>query len=42
MELFGSVVNVADKEPPRLRLYGNPVLFDGIGRRFTVGVRANW
>jgi outer membrane receptor protein involved in Fe transport len=42
MQLFGSVVNVADKDPPRLRLYGNPVLFDGIGRRFTVGVRANW
>jgi outer membrane receptor protein involved in Fe transport len=41
-QLFGSVVNVADKDPPRLRLYGNPVLFDGLGRRYTIGVRANW
>jgi hypothetical protein len=41
-QLFGSIVNLADKDPPRQRLYGNPTLFDGLGRRFTVGVRANW
>ncbi len=42
LELFGGVYNVFDKDPPRQRLYGNPVLFDALGRRFRVGVRVEF
>jgi len=40
LEVFGSVFNLFDKDPPRLRLYGNPVLFDPIGRAYRIGIRA--
>jgi outer membrane receptor protein involved in Fe transport len=43
MQLYGSVNNVFDAEPPeQLRLFGNPLHFDPIGRAFRVGVRSNW
>ncbi|MBN8830431.1 MAG: TonB-dependent receptor, partial [Sphingomonadales bacterium] len=39
VQLFGSIYNLFDKAPPRLRLYGNPVLFDAIGRSYRIGLR---
>ncbi|MBP7336545.1 TonB-dependent receptor [Niveispirillum sp.] len=43
LELFGVVNNVFDKDPPStLRLFGNPLLFDPIGRNFKAGVRARF
>jgi iron complex outermembrane receptor protein len=42
VELFGAVTNVLDKDPPFLRLYGNPVLFDNLGRRYRVGLRTQF
>src|SRR3546814_3457940 len=34
VELFGGIRNVLDKDPPReIRLNGNPLYFDPIGRR---------
>jgi len=43
MELYGSIANVFDKqEPPQLRLIGNPLQFDPVGRAFKVGVRTSW
>lgn len=41
VQLFGSVYNLFDKDPPFLRLYGNPVLFDAIGRSYRIGIRAS-
>jgi outer membrane receptor protein involved in Fe transport len=38
-QVFGSVYNLFDKDPPFLRLYGNPVLFDAIGRSYRIGIR---
>jgi len=42
VQLFGSVYNLFDKDPPFLRLYGNPVLFDAIGRSYRVGLRTTF
>jgi outer membrane receptor protein involved in Fe transport len=42
LELFGSVFNLFDKDPPYLRLYGNPVLFDPIGRAYRIGLRTRF
>lgn len=42
LEVFASVYNLFDKDPPRQRLYGNPVLFDALGRRYRVGIRAEF
>src|SRR3546814_2541677 len=42
VELFGGIRNVLDKDPPReIRLNGNPLYFDPIGRAYTIGIRAN-
>lgn len=41
-EIFAAVYNVFDKDPPLQRLYGNPVLFDALGRRYRVGIRAEF
>jgi iron complex outermembrane receptor protein len=41
-EFFGGIKNVLDTDPPRqIRLNGNPLYFDPIGRQFTLGVRVN-
>lgn len=42
IELFAAVTNVFDQDPPYLRLYGNPVLFDNIGRRYRIGLRTQF
>ncbi|RYE03827.1 MAG: TonB-dependent receptor [Sphingomonadales bacterium] len=40
-EVFGTVNNVLDKgEPKQLRLFGNGLYFDPVGRSFKIGVRA--
>lgn len=42
-ELFGGVKNVFDTDPPSgIRLNGNPLYFDPIGRHYTVGARVNF
>lgn len=42
-EIFGTVNNVFDKDQPEeLRLIGNPLHFDPIGRFFKIGVRTRW
>lgn len=42
-ELYGGVTNVFDKDqPPELRLFGNPLQYDTVGRAYRVGVRAVW
>ncbi|MEG3152561.1 TonB-dependent receptor [Sphingomonas sp. ZT3P38] len=42
-ELYASINNVFDKgQPEQLRLIGNPLNFDPIGRYFKVGVRTNF
>jgi outer membrane receptor protein involved in Fe transport len=42
-QIYGSINNVFDKsEPDQLRLYGNGLQFDPVGRAFRLGVRANW
>ena len=42
-ELYASINNVFDKgQPDQLRLIGNPLHFDPIGRYFKVGVRTNF
>ncbi|MGI4881211.1 MAG: TonB-dependent receptor domain-containing protein, partial [Janthinobacterium lividum] len=39
-EIFGSMNNVLDKgEPPQLRIFGNALYYDPIGRSFRAGVR---
>lgn len=42
-ELYASVSNVFDQDqPPELRLFGNPLQYDTVGRAFRVGIRAVW
>uniref|UniRef100_B0T8Z3 TonB-dependent receptor plug n=1 Tax=Caulobacter sp. (strain K31) TaxID=366602 RepID=B0T8Z3_CAUSK len=42
-ELYGGVTNVFDKDqPPELRLFGNPLQYDTVGRAFRLGIRAAW
>lgn len=42
-EIFGNVNNVFDtQEPPQLRLIGNPLHFDPIGRAYKIGVTAKF
>ncbi|WP_395445536.1 hypothetical protein [Caulobacter sp. UC70_42] len=42
-ELYGGLTNVFDKDqPPELRLFGNPLQYDTVGRAYRVGVRAVW
>jgi hypothetical protein len=42
-QLYGSVSNVFDKsQPKQLRLIGNPLQFDPIGRAYRIGIRSNW
>ena len=42
-ELYGGITNVLDKaQPPELRLFGNPLQYDTVGRAFRIGVRAAW
>lgn len=43
VELFGGVSNALDKAPPStLRLVGNPLYFDPVGRSYKIGLRANF
>jgi len=43
LELFGSVNNVFDRDPPpNLRYTGNGLYFDPIGRAYKIGLRADW
>jgi outer membrane receptor protein involved in Fe transport len=43
LELFGGINNALDADPPhQLRMNGNPLYFDPIGRAFTIGLRADW
>ncbi len=43
MELYGAIYNVFDtEEPPELRLFGNPLQYDPVGRAFRIGLRSNW
>jgi hypothetical protein len=43
MQVYGSITNVLDtEEPDQLRLFGNPLQYDPIGRAFRVGIRSNW
>jgi hypothetical protein len=43
LELYGAVQNVFDKDNPSdIRLFGNPLQYDIIGRRFRLGIRAAW
>jgi outer membrane receptor protein involved in Fe transport len=42
-QLYFTVNNVLDKNPPNtLRLFGNPLLFDPIGRYFKAGIRTRF
>jgi outer membrane receptor protein involved in Fe transport len=42
-EVFGTINNLFDKgEPEQLRLFGNGLYFDPIGRNYKVGVRARF
>ncbi|MFV3131919.1 TonB-dependent receptor plug domain-containing protein [Niveispirillum sp. KHB5.9] len=42
-EIYWAVNNVGDvAPPPELRLFGNPLQYDPIGRAFRLGVRAKW
>jgi outer membrane receptor protein involved in Fe transport len=43
MQIYGAISNVMDTEPPKqLRLFGNPLQYDPVGRAFRVGIRSNW
>jgi outer membrane receptor protein involved in Fe transport len=43
MQIYGAVNNVFDtEEPDQLRLFGNPLQYDVVGRAFRLGVRSNW
>lgn len=43
VELFGGIKNLLDTDPPpEIRLNGNPLYFDPVGRAYTVGLRANF
>lgn len=42
-EFYWAVNNIGDTAPPpELRLFGNPLQYDPIGRTFRIGVRAQW
>jgi hypothetical protein len=42
-QLYGAINNVADKsQPKQLRLIGNPLQFEPIGRSYRIGLRTNW
>lgn len=42
-ELYASITNVFDlDQPPELRLFGNPLQYDTVGRAFRIGLRARW
>lgn len=39
-EIYGSISNLFDtQEPPSLRIYGNPLYFDPVGRAYKIGLR---
>jgi iron complex outermembrane recepter protein len=43
LEVYVSVNNVFDKgQPKTLRLFGNPLHFDPVGRAYRIGARVNW
>jgi outer membrane receptor protein involved in Fe transport len=43
LEIYGAVNNVFDTEPPeQLRLFGNPLHYDVIGRAYRFGVRTRF
>jgi iron complex outermembrane receptor protein len=43
LEIYGSINNLFDTVPPRqLRLFGNPLHYDVVGRAFRLGVRARF
>lgn len=42
-ELYAAVNNIGDTAPPpQLRLFGNPLQYDPVGRAFRIGIRAAW
>ncbi len=42
LEVYGAINNISDTTPPKaLRLFGNPLQFDPIGRAFRLGIRAS-
>ena len=42
-EFYWAVNNLTDTPPPpELRLFGNPLQYDPIGRAFRIGIRAQW
>jgi iron complex outermembrane receptor protein len=42
-ELYGGITNLFDKDQPsELRLFGNPLQYDTVGRAFRLGIRAAW
>ncbi len=42
LEVYGAINNIADTNPPKsLRLFGNPLQFDTLGRAFRLGIRAS-
>jgi hypothetical protein len=42
-EVYASITNVFDlDQPPELRLFGNPLQYDTVGRAFRIGLRARW
>ena len=43
MVLYGAIQNANNQQmPAQERLFGNPLLFDPVGRSFKVGLRTNW
>ena len=43
MVLYGAIQNANNQQmPPQERLFGNPLIFDPIGRSFKIGLRSNW
>ena len=43
MEIYGAINNLLDAQPPsELRLFGNPLQYDPIGRAFRLGIRSSW
>ncbi len=42
-EIYAALNNIGDTEPPpQLRLFGNPLQYDAVGRSFRLGLRAAW
>ena len=42
-EFYWAVNNITDTSPPpELRLFGNPLQYDAVGRAFRIGMRAQW